>query len=201
MKWLFKSKKLDQTLVRLVKAINNVNSCSLVSPEDSRYYTTSLPFYNDFKLYTFIDLSFSPYLEMKLLDNGTHTIPLDGTQQPFLKANSISPLILTSKTVYQYTMLVLGNIQKHDNSYRLINSIDEIDFSSEPTKEQYQQLESSIKTPKIKKDKDSFLVKTTLLFADNVIEASIKVNLDGRIEILKEKEILNNMPVVELVLE
>ncbi len=201
MKWLFKSKKLDQTLVRLAGAINKVNSCSLVSPEDSIYYTTLLPFYKDFKLYTFIDQSFSPYLEVKLLDNETHTFSLNGTQQPFLDANAISPLILTEDTVYQYTMIVLGNIQKHDNSYRLVNSINEITFSSEPTKEQYQQLESSIKTPKIKKDKDSFIIKTTMLFADNVIKASIKVDFDGRIEILKEKKILDHMPVIESALE
>lgn len=201
MKWLFKSKKLDQTLVRLAESINKVNSCSLVSPEDSIYYTTLLPFYNDFKLYTFIDQSFSPYLEVKLLDNETHTFLLNGTQQPFLDASAISPLILTEATVYPYTMIVLGNMQKQDNSYRLVNSINEITFSSEPTKEQYQQLESSIKTPKIKKDNDSFIIKATMLFADNVIKASIKVDFDGHVEILKEKKILDHMPVLELALE
>lgn len=201
MNWPFKSKKLDQTLVRLAEVINKVNSCSLVSPEDSIYYTTLLPFYADFKLYTFIDQSFSPYLEVKLLDNGIDTFLLNGTQQPFLDASAISPLILTEATVYPYTMLVLGNMQKHDNSYRLVNSINEITFSSEPTKEQYQQLESSIRTPKIKKDKDSFVIKTTMLFADNVIKTSIKVDFDGHVEILKEKKVLDHMPVLELTLE
>ena len=201
MKWFLKGKKQDPTLIRLANVINSNNSSDLVSPEDSIYYITSLPFYNDFKLYTFIDLSFTPYLEMRLLDNGTHTFILDGTQNPFIEANNISNLILTSENVYQYAMLVLGNTQKNDNSYRLISSIDEINFSAEPTKEQYQLLESSIKTAKIKKENEFFLIKTILLFGDSVIKASITITLDGRVDIVKEKKLLDNMPVRELILE
>jgi hypothetical protein len=201
MKWLSKEKKLDTTLVRLAEVINRSNSSNLVSPVDSTFYLTPLPFYTDFKLYTFVDLSFTPCFEMCLLDNGIYTFILDGTQKPFLEANVVSPLVLTSKNVYQYAMLVLGSIQKNDNSYRLVKSIDEINFSSEPTKEQYQLLESSIKTTKIKKDKDSFLIKTTILYDDSVIEASINVALDGRVEIIKEKKLLDNMPIRELILE
>jgi len=199
--WQIKSKVLDSTLIRLAEFINKYNASNLVSLADSNYSTTTLPFYNDFKLYTFVDLSFSPYLEIRLLDNGIKTFILDGTQNPFLEASSVSPLILTSENVYQYAMLVLGNTQKNDNSYRLVNSVDDIYFSSEPTEEQYHQLELSIKTPKIKKEKDSYLIKTTLLFDDSVIRVQINVALDGRVNIVKEKVLLNNMPIRELVLE
>ncbi len=201
MKWFLKGKKQDSTLIRLAEFINKNNSRDLVTPNDSVYSITPLPFYTDFKLYSFIDLSFTPYLEMRLLDNGTHTIILNGTQNPFLEAAIISPLVLTIKNVYQYAMLVLGNTLKNDNSYRLISSIDEVNFSSEPTKEQYQLLESSIKTARIKKDKESFQIKTILLFDDSVIEASINVSIDGKVDIVEEKKILVNMPVRELILE
>jgi len=200
MRWTFK-KEPDPTLQRLAAAINRINSNDLVSPADSTYYTTALPFYTDFKLYTFIDLSFTPYLEMRLLDNGNRTFLIDGTQNAFIEANAISPLILTSKNAYEYAMLVLGNVKKNDFSYRLVNSMDEINFSSQPTYQQYEQLESSIKTPKIKKDKNSFHIKATLLLGDAVIEASIQVSFDGRVDIIKEKKILDNMPVKELSLE
>jgi len=201
MKWTLKSKKQDSTLVRLAECINKNNSTDLVSPEDSTYSITSLPFYSDFKLYTFIDISFTPYLEVRLLDNGTHTLILDGTQNPFLVANTISPLVLTSKNVYQYAMLVLGNTRKNDSSYRLISSINEVNFSTEPTKEQYQLLESSIKAARIKKDEEFFLIKTTLFFDDSVIDASINITFDGRVDIIKEKKLLSNMPIRELILE
>lgn len=199
--WHIKSKVLDSTLIRLAEFINNYNTSNLVSPEDSTLYTTPLPFYNDFKLFTFIDLSFNPYLEIRLLDNGINTFILDGTQNPFLEASSVSPIMLTSKNVYQYAMLVLGNTQKNNNSYRLVNSIDDISFSSEPTKQQYQILESSIRTTKIKKEKESFQIKTTLLFDDTVIEVKLIVSSDGRVDIAKEKVLLSNMPIRELVLE
>lgn len=196
-----KSKEIDATMKRLSDFINSYNACSLVSPEDSTYYTLSLPYYSDFKLITFIDFSFCPYLEVRLLDNGVKIIILDGTQKPFLEANSISPLILTNESVYQYAMLVLGNTQKNDNSYRLVNSIDDIYFSSEPTKEQYQLLESSIKNPKIKKGKEFYEIKTALLFGDTVIEALINVSFDGHVDIVKEDVLLCNMPIRELVLD
>jgi len=201
MKWTLKTKELDPTLQRLAEAINRINSCKLVSISDSTYYTTPLPFYTDFKFYTFIDLSFTPYLEIRLLDNGNYTFMLDGTQNPFIEANSISPLVLTDKNVYDYALLVLGNTRKKDDSYRLVNSIDEITFSAEPTLEEYEKLESSIKTPKIKKDKESFIIKATLLFGDTLIKASIKVSLNGSVDITKEKKILDNMPIKEMILE
>lgn len=196
-----KSKEIDTTLKRLAGFINSYNASNLVSPADSTYYALTLPFYSDFKLITFIDFNFCPYLEIRLLDNGVKTIILDGTQKPFLEAGSISPLNFTNENVYQYAMLVLGNTQKNNNSYRLVNSIDDIDFSSEPTKEQYQLLESSIKNPKIKKGKEFYEIKTALLFGDTVIEALINVSFNGLVDIIKEKVLLSNMPIRELVLE
>lgn len=199
--WQLKSKVYDSTLKRLSDFINKSNNSNLVSIADSTYKTTTFSFFTDFKLITFIDLSFCPYLEVRLLDNGTKTLMLDGTQDPFIEANLISPLILTKENVYQYAMLVLGNTQKNDNSYRLVSSIDDIDFSTEPTKEQYQLLESSIKKTKIIEDDGYFSIKTTLLFDDTVFKVLINVYLDGKVDIAKEKVLLLNMPIRELVLE
>ncbi|RPH30593.1 MAG: hypothetical protein EHM93_15580 [Bacteroidales bacterium] len=152
MNWLLKDKVENPTLKRLAIAINSYNGSNLVSTEESTYYTTTLPFFIDFKLISFIDLSFCPYLEIRLLDNGKTTFILDGTQKPFIEAGSISPLLLTSRNVYQYAALVLGDMNRNDNSYRLVTSINDIHFSEEPTKEQYQLLESSIQMAKIKKN-------------------------------------------------
>lgn len=199
--WRSKERKIDTTTERLAKAINKYNCSNLVSVAYSIYHKLTLPFYNDFKLYTFIDFSFCPYLEMQLLDNGIHSFVLDGTQKPFLEANSLSPLVLTSNNVYQYALIVLGNIRKGNSSYRLVNSIDEIPFSTIPTKEQFLQIESSIAPPVIEKNANHFLIKTNLLLNDSVLEASIQVQIDGRIEIKEERVVLENMPVKEMVLE
>ncbi len=199
--WQTKGKVYDSTLKRLVDFINRYNGSNLVSIENSTLYISALPFYTDFKLITFIDLSFSPYFEIRLLDNGETSFILDGTQKPFLDACSISSLTLTNENVYQYALLVLGNTQKNDNSYRLVNSIDDICFSAEPSKEQYQQLESSIKNTKIKKGKEFYEIKTALLFDVTVIAALINVSFNGRVDIVKERVLLHNMPIRELVLE
>lgn len=201
MSWLFKSKQPDQTLQRLSEAINKKNGSRLVSPGNSTLFTTELPFYKGIKLYTYVDLSYTPYFQQQLLDNGNVTFVLDGTQTPFIEANSISPLILTSKNIISYTRLILSNIQKNDCSYRLVTSIDDVEFSSEPSDEQYTKLKSSIKTPRIKKDKDSFYINSAVLFNDSVLDVLIKVSLDGRLDIIKEKKILDNMPIRELVPE
>lgn len=199
--WQLKSRVYDSTLVRLAEFINRYNDSSLVSLADSTFYITSLPFYDDFKLITFIDLGFSPYLEVRLLDNGTQTYILDGTQNPFFKANTTSKLNLNYENVYQYALLVLGNIQKNDNSYRLVNSIEDICFSTKPTKEEYQRLVLSVKNPIIEKEEDLYKIKATILFDDKVIDALLTVSFCGCVSIIKEKVILNNMPIRELVLE
>ncbi|HCT30241.1 MAG TPA: hypothetical protein DIW31_05805 [Bacteroidales bacterium] len=199
--WLSKEKTINPTLKRLAGFINHYNCSNLVSLSESTFYITPLPFYSDFNLITFIDLSFSPYLEIRLLDNGEKSIILDGTPQPFYEVNAISPLQFTEKNVFQYAMLVLGNTQKNDNSYRLVTSIDDIYFSQEPTKEQYQLIESSIRTTKVKHEEGSYKIKTTLLFDDTVAKVVIRVFDNGKVEIAKEKLLLNNMPIRELVLD
>ncbi len=199
--WRTKERKADETIERLAKAINKYNCSNLVSTANSTYRLSVLPFYTSFKLYTFIDFSFCPYFEMSLLDNGSHTFVLDGSQKPFLEANALSPIVLTSNNVYQYASVVLGNICKGDSSYRLVNSIDDITFSTIPSKEQYKQIKSTIISPIIKKDEDHFLITTSLLLNENILETTIKIHIDGRIEIVEEKVVLENMPIQELVLE
>lgn len=199
--WSLKGKEVNPMLKRLVGFINAYHNSNLVSTSESTFYIKPLPFYADFKLITFIDLSFSPYFEIRLLDNGEKTFVIDGTRQPFYEINAISPLLLTKDNVFQYAMLVLGNTQKNDNSFRLVTSIDDIYFSQEPTKEQYELIESSIRTTKIKHEDGSYKIKTTLLFDDTVAKVVIRVSDDGRVEIAKEKLLLNNMPIRELVLE
>lgn len=199
--WSLKGKEVNPKLKRLVGFINKYNDSNLVSVSESTFYEAKLPFYKDFKLITFIDLSFCPYLEIRLLDNGDKSFILDGTQQPFYEVNSITPLLLNDDNVFQYAMLVLGNTQKNDNSFRLVTSIDDIYFSQEPTKEQYQLIESSIRTTKIKHEDGSYKIKTTLLFDDTIAKVVIRVFNDGKVEIAKEKLLLNNMPIRELILE
>lgn len=199
--WRTKERKTDETAERLAKAINKYNCSNLVSTANSTYRMFTLPFYTNFKLYTFIDFSFCPYLEMNLLDNGVYTFVLDGSQKPFLEANALSPLVLTSNNVYQYASVVLGNICKGDSSYRLVNSINDITFCTIPSKEEYLQIESSITTPTIKKDADSYEITTSLLLNDCMVEATIKIHIDGHIEIIEEKVVLENMPIQEMVLE
>ncbi|MHC1705569.1 MAG: hypothetical protein AB9846_16835 [Tenuifilaceae bacterium] len=201
MSWNFRSKEQDPNLLRLVECINKRNGSKLVSADSSTYYVTELPFYNSFKLFTLADLSFTPYFKQQFLDNGQYTFVLDGTQTPFIEANSISPIILTSKNVFSYAQLVLCHINKKDCSYRLVSSMEDVEFSSEPTPEQYEKLIASIQKPKIETDKDSFLISCSYILDDSVFEGLIKVTFDGRVEILNEKIILENMPVKELIPE
>jgi hypothetical protein len=201
MKWLFKSKEQNPTLLRLANAINRKNGSKLITLESSEFFLTELPFYNGFKLYTLVDLSFTPYFKQRLLDNGLNTIVLDGSILPFIEANISSPIILTTQNVFEYANLVLDNIIETDSNYKLISSIEDVDFSSDPSFEEYTKLNSSIKSPRIRKENDHFLIIASMIHSETVYEALIKVTLDGRVDILKEKKILENMPIHELIPE
>lgn len=201
MKWLFKSKQQNPTLLRLADAINRKNGSKLISIESSEYFVTELPFYNGFNLYTLVDLSFTPFFKQQLLDNGKDSIVLDGSILPFIDANMLSPIILTNQNVFEYASLVLDNIIKADSNYKLISSIEDVDFSSDPSFEEYTKLNSSIKSPRIRKENDHFLIIASMIHSDTIFEALIKVTLDGRVDILKEKKILENMPIHELISE
>jgi len=201
MKWPFGSKEIDTTIIRLAEAINRKNGSHLVNYHDSTYYSVEISFYADFKLYTYVDLGFMPYYQVRLLDNGFQTIVLDGTITPFVEAASISPLVLTKQTVFDYAKVVLCCMEKEDGFYHLVANIDEVDFSTEPTAEQFQKLELCIHSPRILKDNGTLHIIASLIYGDSVFEATIQVSQDGRVEILNEIKLLEKMPVKELMLE
>jgi hypothetical protein len=194
MKWLFKSKEQNPTLLRLANAINRKNGSKLITLESSEFFLTELPLYTcRSKLYA--------NFKQRLLDNGLNTIVLDGSILPFIEANISSPIILTTQNVFEYANLVLDNIIETDSNYKLISSIEDVDFSSDPSFEEYTKLNSSIKSPRIRKENDHFLIIASMIHSETVYEALIKVTLDGRVDIIKEKKILENMPIHELIPE
>ncbi len=201
MKWSFKSKETDPTIIRLAEAINRKNGSRLVSYSDSTYYTTEISFYSDFKLYTFVDLGFIPYYQVRLLDNGFQTIVLDGTITPFIEAASISPLVLTRQTVFDYAKVVLSCMEKEEGCFHIVTNIDEVDFNTEPTPTEYLKLEASIFPPRILKENGTFHIVASMIYGDSVFEATIQISQDGRVEILSQTRVLENMPVKELILE
>lgn len=201
MKWSFKSKDVDPVLQRLADSINQKNGSNLVNPEDSVYYAKEVTFYSDFKLFTFVDLSFTPYYQVRLLDNGFQTIVLDGTIKPFLEAANQSPLVLTKQNVFEYANVVLSNIEKEEGCSHLVESIDDIEFSSEPTPEQFVKLETSIKAATVSKDNGSFRISASLVYGDSVFDTTIQVTQDGVVEIVYLEKLLDSMPIKEMILE
>jgi hypothetical protein len=199
--WSNRGKTVDAVLQRLVKTVNNANGVPIVSGDSSTYFHTDLAFYTDFKRYSLFDLSFTPYLQFDLLDNGQHTLLLDGSFKPFEQANKLSPPSLTGQNVFEYARLVVNTMEMNGCRMRVVGSIEEVDFDSEPTPEQYRQLESTIKAPAIRTIDNVFAIVATLLLADTINYININVYGDGRVDILGVEKILESMPVRELIID
>lgn len=199
--WSNRGKTVDEVLLRLVSAVNTTNGVPIVSADSSTYFHSDLAFYTDFKRYSLLDLSFTPYLQFDLLDNGQHTLLLDGSFRPFEQANKLSPPSLTGQNVFEYARLVVNTMEMNGYRMRLVSSIEEVDFDSEPTPEQYRQLESTIKAPAIHTIDKVFTIAATFLLADTINYITINVYGDGRVDILGVEKILERMPVRELILD
>lgn len=191
-----KSKKL---IDRLIAKVNCTFGSHIISHKNCSLQEFELSFYSNFRLYLIWDCSFTPLVQYHLLDNGTDTLYLNGTLQSWNVANQIEKPILSVNNILEYLKVVLSTLSLCNQKYSLVVSIEDIDFYQMPSNELFEKIGSIIKPPVVSFRNQQFTVLICLLVGNKLYDSLITVNTLGQIEITDKNEILDNIPVDELV--
>lgn len=203
MNYIGKSMKLDEEskklLNRLIAKINCTFGSHIISQRDCSAQNLDLSFYTNFKLYRICDCSFTPLVQYNILDNGTDTILLNGTLENWYIANQIEKPKLSVTNILEYIKIVFGTLSLCNQKYTTVISIEDIDFYQMPSNELFEKIESTIKPPVVSFRDQQFTVLICLLIGNKLYDSLITINTLGQIEITDKNQVLDNIPIDELV--
>ncbi|HNV51965.1 MAG TPA: hypothetical protein PLH91_02105 [Tenuifilaceae bacterium] len=191
-----KNKKL---LDRLIAKVNCTFGSHIISLKNCSLQEFELSFYSNIRLYRICDCSFTPLVQYHILDNGTDTIYLNGTLQSWNIANQIEKPKLSVTNILEYLKVVLSTLSLCNQKYSIVVSIEDIDFYQMPSNELFEKIESVIKPPVVSLRNQQFTVLICLLVGNKLYDSLVTINTLGQIEITDKNEILDNIPVDELV--
>lgn len=186
-------------LDRLIANVNCTFGNNIISQKNCSFQEFELKFYSTFKLYRIYDCSFTPLVQYHILDNGTDSILLNGTFENWYLVNQIEKPELTVTNILEYIKVVFSTISLCNQKYSAVASIEDIDFYHMPSNELFEKIESVIKPPVVSFRNKQFTVLVCLLIGNKLYDSLITVNALGQIEITDKNQILDNIPIDELV--
>jgi len=114
-------------------------------------------------------------------------------------ANQIEKPKLSVTNILEYLKVVLSTLSLCNQKYSIVVSIEDIDFYQMPSNELFEKIESVIKPPVVSLRNQQFTVLICLLVGNKLYDSLVTINTLGQIEITDKNEILDNIPVDELV--
>ncbi|MGD9637445.1 MAG: hypothetical protein AB7U85_00120 [Alphaproteobacteria bacterium] len=192
---------VDKKNARLIiEKINALHDITLFDSESTRLQETKLSFYDDYILLKATELAAIPPLNMRFLFRSGEIVKLDGTIDAFNTVNRKAKINLNQDNVYAYAKFFLGSLVSQDGAFRIVESIDDVEFSLDPTDEELEKITSAINSPIIKEDDNGFNIETNMIYSDCVYKVNIFVNKNGDLDILNEEVLLSEMPVRAIML-
>lgn len=188
----------------IVEKINALHDFTLFDAETTRLREQRLPFYEDYMLLQATEFSARPPMSMNFLFRSGEIIKLDGSSAALDKANSKAKINLNKQNIVAYAKFYLNSLMTSEGNFRLVESIDEIEFSSDPSKEELDQMFSVVRPAEVgevvKKTMVGFDISAIVLYADCVYNINLFVSEKGSLDILNEKVLLSKMPVRQIML-
>ena len=191
-----------QDLAEIINLINQEQGFDIYSLESSSAKKAATPFYKSLELLEVTEFGSIPPLTMRffLKNDKIEIFKLDGSKEALLDINKIEKPKLDDKNVVAYAKFALGSVMGEEGSFRLIENVDEIEFSREPTEKEQKMLLAAIKPAKANPSNEGFTIDANVLYSDCVYRAIITVTNDGMVDIKEEKTMLTDMPTREIML-
>lgn len=186
---------------RLSKEINRYFGCIVSSTKQANIEILPTTIYSNTKLYTLTDFSCLPAIKYMLFDNGQNTILLDGSSQAWEILNTIEEPKLTIKNVYEYLSLYISTTSFPYEVQKIVNCIDDIDFTEYPTESLLNLLSQHIQPPVFLQQGKTFTIYCNLIVQNNLFHAAFDIQEDGRVDLIDRKLLLTELPVGSLVLD
>lgn len=194
--------ELDKDLFRrLSNEINRYFGCIVGSTKQVNIEILPTTLYTFSRLYCLTDFSCVPATKYMLFDNGLNTILLNGTPQAWETLNAIENPMLNIKNVYEYLNLYTSTSTFPYETQKVVDKIDDIDFTEYPTESLLNQLSQHIQPPVLLQQGKTFTIYCNLIVQNNLYQAAFDIQEDGRVDLIDQKLLLTKLPVGSLVLD
>jgi hypothetical protein len=186
---------------QIVSIINEMNDFPLFDLDSTSVKTTAVPFYEDYQFMVVTGFSSIPPLTMHFFIKDLDIIKLNGDSESFEEINNKARKTFNSYSIREYIRLHMKNVETDEGNIRIAETIDEVEFSSDPTPEQYEELKNVIEPMAVSEKDGGFLVEAVILHGSDVIKAKIQIDKEGPMEVLEEDLLLSDMPVRPIMLK
>ncbi len=162
--------------------------------------TVEQTFFPGSKLLAIKDYNCIPVSSLMVVDNGVQTFLLSGAAQweSILKNVSIN---LNIKNVLEYLKLYYSTYTLPYNHQRIVESIDDIDFTEFPKSTLFEDISQQIQIPVVISSNDQFTIYCYITAEQSLSDAAFKVFTNGKVVLLEKKIVLSSLPIGEMVVD
>lgn len=185
----------------LIPLLNATKSFEVFDKAKTFMRVVELPFFKHSDLLITQTFSTIPPVKYHFLWNREkdEIIAMDGTRNCIFDNLQKLGFILNSATIVPYLKFVLDNVWTDKGNLRLVESTYEIAFSEQPSSNDWQFLDSTIRPAKMEKSGENYKINCIIIYGTEVFESEIELKLDGSFVFLTEKELASGMRCLRVI--
>ncbi len=170
---------------------------AVFSKEFTQISYKSLNFYDNFKIYRFVNYATLPSFIMEYLGDGNVFVALDGTANPIYAVNAEAPINLNDDNIIDYLDFFFEHVHGSEGDIYLIKnakdipSLDSLDKAQRKTV-----MDAYIDLERLPPSDDlEFRVRATVYYAGCLLASVINVTKEGRISFSQRQMLLKGIAV------
>ncbi len=185
----------------LIPLLNAKSTYNIFTDNKTHLKNAQLPFFNNYCLLSAQTFSTIPPVTMSYLWNEQNNdiIKLNGTRDAVFDNLDKLGLTLNQENIVPYVRFVLDNVWNDKGSLRLVEIMDEIEFSDKPSKSDLRFLERAIRPTIVTQTEEGFILDTIIIYGTEVYQSSIAVAKNGTFDIQSETELINGMSCLRVI--
>ena len=161
-----------------------------------------LSFYAGYMLYACTDYSMVPALTRFAMRRPGSVHVIDWTSGPIYAVNKQAPVDLSYATVGDYLRFFFAFVDDFDRPRRLVERLTDVPFIADPSPDERADIERLVRPMRLVYDIDDasisarggFVVDACFVVNAQLIQQRVSVTADGRVSVVSEKELLDNIP-------
>lgn len=188
----------DNAKDAFIEKANSLNGRSYFQKDNTVVEETKLPFYQGLKLLKLEGGIGRLNKIMLFLFNDDDLIKIDGDHESIYDANNVEMPKLNISNAFDYISFFIGSLMTENGKFQVVESMEDVVFTAEPKEEVVEILPSLIKKAQIEEKAESFEAVFNMFYANILFETKAVLHKNGKLELVEEKALLENVPTREL---
>lgn len=180
-----------------VSAINPVVKPEALDPEATEVRFTTLPFYPDQRFCLIIDHSRGEPNRRFALAGPKEIVLFNKTNEPIYRANQRNGVLINPSTAVAYALFFFDHVYGKHGRFLIMESAMDVAWLPDADPATVARVAAAIAPPRVEDiDADGrYLIVAKLIFKNALFRATIRVALDGALELTDEQPEIEDLPV------